>query len=186
MVNRLVVHLATVVGSTLFLNCTCHADPIKVTAASDFAKNGPATTLSICQLPETCNNLSPSEKRKTIQETSNDTLIEKRELHFQGLKVELIYVLGDSTLPAKQQSRQTIYEEPFITSLIVTSPDWPIWNGLKVGSSRSSVEGALGKTGTGAADECVTYANEDSQDEAIICYEAKKVVSIEWRPWWDG
>ena len=71
-----------------------------------------------------------------------------------------------------------------VVEVVITSPRWPVADGLRVGTPRRVVERRLGAA---PADiECATYADDASQDVTTVCYANGRVRSIKWTPWWDG
>lgn len=164
--------------------------PAQQARAKQFADAGMRTTLAACDLPRTCLHRSPLTATAEKRQTGNDLDVDQRHVTFPGLDVEFLYVLGSWDLP--KISPAQAYRHPVILELTVTTPDWPVDHGLRIGTRRADVEKALGDRGwqpphvATSEPDCVSYANQETQNEAILCYVRDRLASIKWVQWWDG
>jgi len=154
--------------------------------AAHFASKGMETTLASCRLPMLCNSQPPLKSEKSIRETGNDNVVDERHLVFAGLEIDLLYVLGNNSMPLEKRRFLNPYAKPVILSVTVTGREWPVRGGFNVGTSRSVVEDALGKGLRSQGNECASYSDELTQDEVVFCYANDKLRSIKWNRWWDG
>lgn len=152
--------------------------------AAKFASDGMSPTLSVCKLPVTCSGQPPLRATKVIRQTGNDDLVDHRHLTFRGLEVSYLYLLGNDALPPQKRLYPNAYSRPIVLEVTVSSPNWPVSNNLRIGTPRASVERVLG-SGSAISDECVSYVNEASQDEAPLCYAHAELKSIKWVKWRD-
>ncbi len=158
--------------------------------AHRFADKGMSTTLAACDLPRTCQHRAPLKSTAHKRQTGNDLDVDERELVFKGLDIEFLYVLGSFELP--KISPAQAYRDPVILELTVTTSDWPVDHGLRIGTPRADVDKVLGDGGWPAPHvattepACVSYVNDKTQNEARLCYVRDRLASIKWVQWWDG
>lgn len=154
--------------------------PAQQQAASRFASTGMTTTLQGCDLPRTCGGIAPIRQEQTRRETSNDFKVDQRTLEFDGLTLELYYVL-ESPAPVGKSAHP--YRDPLVLRLRLSDRRWPVAQGLGVGAKQTEVMRALGRGGPIGA--CNEYANTAREDRVTFCFKQGRVSSIEWVPWND-
>ncbi len=146
-----------------------------------FASNGMYTTLKECVLPTTCGGEPFFKQKQVKRQTSNDHDVDQRTVYFDGLTIELWYVLA---YPYPSKKVKDPYKRPEILSVEVTSPRWRVAHGLRVGVKRSMV---LKKLGIGQVQgSCMEYVNEHKQDSVTFCFQDDRVKNIKWVPWNDA
>jgi hypothetical protein len=151
--------------------------------ARRFVDEGMNVTLAVCDLPKTCRRQAPLRATQELRETGNDSKIDQRSLAFDGMEIELIY--AQDTPATSRAARAEELRHPDVLELTVTTSKWPVAEGLRIGTPRAEVERVLGARGE-ASDACVTYADVDTQNEALLCYAGDRLVAIKWTQWWDG
>ena len=163
------------------------ADDATDAAGARFASRSVAPTPALCrQLPLSCAGLKPiSRQGLPIWESSNDAIIDQREIAFDGLQLTAYY--GAERLDSHPAAWNALPRGTAnVVEVVITSPRWPVAEGLRVGTPRRMVEGKLGAGPAQGPDACAVYADGKSQDTTTICYANGRVSSIKWTPWWDG
>jgi hypothetical protein len=155
--------------------------PAQKQAASRFASTGMAATLRRCELPRRCGGQAPTRTQKTRRETSNDFKVDQRTLEFDGLTIELSYLLE---APAPVGKSAHPYRDPQVLRLRLSDSRWPVGQGLGVGATQARVVRALGQGIARGA--CNEYVDPVREDAVTFCFEKGRVGSIEWVPWYDA
>lgn len=155
--------------------------------AADFASHGFAETIAGCRLPKTCRGRTARTDRKgPITETGNDNIIEEHVVRFDGLEITFLYVFGNAAEPRPDDWKKgDPYPPPYITNMKITSGDWPVRHGLRVGTPRAVVEKALGALHV-LDDGCARFTDDATMADATLCFDKGRLRSLEWSPWWDG
>lgn len=152
---------------------SAHADSgEQIARAHRFVEDGLQGTLAACDLPRTCGRHKPLRTSDESRESANDLGADQRRLLFDGMEIELL-------LPGAAAS-----SPPFVLELTVTTAKWPLAQGLQIGSRRGDVERLLGDH-DGSDDACVTYADADTQNDAMLCYAGDRLVAVKWSRWRD-
>ena len=171
----------------LLPTAAAHAADSTDSRAAAFASKGYAEPIAACHLPRTCAGKRPRESRKDpVTETGNDNIVEEHLVRFDGLEISFLFVFGNAAEPRPTDWKKGgRYPPPYVTHLKITSADWPVRQGLRVGTRRAVVEKALGRLAPGD-DGCARLVDESAMGEAALCFANERLRSIEWTPWWDG
>ena len=149
--------------------------------ARRFVEEGMNVTLAACDFPSTCRHHAPLRATQDNRAVG-DNKVDHRVLAFDGMEVELVYASDTPATP--RAARAEALRHPDVVELTVTTSKWPVAEGLRVGTPRADVERLLGNPGE-ADDACVTYADVDTQDDAVLCYAGEHLVAIKWSRWRD-
>lgn len=186
--SRIAVLLLPLAAGTLLLL------PLASTAAgqvnpraADFASHGFAETIAVCRLPDSCAGKRPLVSRKEpVSETGNDNIVEEHLVRFHGLEISFLFVFGNAAEPSpKDWKKGDPYPPPFITNLKITTGDWPVRHGLRIGTSRAAVERTLGRLAVNDRG-CAGILDEATMGDVTLCFVNDRLRSLEWTPWWDG
>ncbi len=149
--------------------------------ARRFVEDGMNVTLAACDFPSTCRHHPPLRVRQDDRDVG-DNKVDHRVLAFEGMEVELVYAADTPATP--RAARAEALRHPNVVELTITTSKWPVAEGLRIGTPRADVERLLGNPGE-ADDACVTYADIDTQDDAVLCYAGEHLVAIKWSRWFD-
>lgn len=174
---------ATLLSSPLASPAADQVDP----RAADFASHGFTETIAVCRLPDACASKRPLVSRKEpVRETGNDNIVEEHLVRFHGLEISFLFVFGNAAEPSPTDWKKgDPYPPPFITNLKITSGDWPVRHGLRIGTSRAVVEKALGRLSINDKG-CAGILDETTMGDVTLCFVQDRLRSLEWTPWWDG
>ena len=183
--HRLAAALAVAAGLLAATPAGADVVPPLTPHESLFARQAMAPTLALCHLPARCDGLRPRHvERKPPFSSANSGTLAERVVTYDGLELHLFYNVDDGSIPATD--RQFVsFDKPTVVDVVITSARWPAAFGVRVGMRGEEVARRLGGARTTGDDGCARYVDEQTFNEATICYASDRVRSIRWVAWWD-
>jgi hypothetical protein len=140
-------------------------------AAQEFIAKGAEPTLRMCSLPKPRCGDAKLIGRVDIPGESNDEKRIARSLTFAGLELAL-------TIPVMSPRRYLVGKVEISTS------NWPVQRGLRVGQSQAKVLEALGVPTTENGN-CIEYLNGELESSVAFCFSNGRITQIVWDRWID-
>ena len=149
-----------------------------------FTSTGFESLNRFCDLPKTCMGIAPKKTAHRRQDVGADHhLVDIYEQSYiVGLTLEYSFPVSKVKVGgAASGSDSSEDKEPRFRRVLVASPIWEGWQGVRVGATRAYVEAKFGPEMQRIDQfDCSIYHGSTSRYEVTFCYYDEKILTIEW------